>query len=270
MRKYLVYKYGIVFLALIFVLFFASIHVYADNVLVPSWVKSIAKMWSKNQIDDTGFVQIMQYLIEQNIVKIPTTKTASTQDHIPGWVKNNAGWWADGTIADSDFVKTVQYLVSVNIIQMPTLSSLSITSTAFTNNGIIPRGYTCDGEGQSPPLSIENVPKLTQSLVLIMDDPDAKPNTFVHWVVWNISPATTLLPKGEQAVSPQQMGKSGLGKPGYVGPCPPSGTHRYYFKLYALDEMLSFDHIPDKYEVENVIRGHIISNSTLIGLYSRG
>lgn len=261
---------NLVLYGLIFVLFFVLVDVYAEQSVIPSWVKTAAKLWSKNQIDDSGFVKIMQYLIEQDIIKIPNTQIVNPQDHVPGWVKHNAGWWADDVLGDSDFLKSIQYLVSANIIQLPSLTGLSISSTAFEDHGTIPIMYTCDGSSQSPPLSISNVPKGTQSLVLIVDDPDAKPQTFVHWIVWNIPPSKALFSKDEKIQFPEQLGRSGLGTQAYVGPCPPSGIHHYFFKLYALDETLQFDNAPDKKEIENSMQGHIISNSTLLGLYSRG
>ena len=113
---------------------------------------------------------------------------------------------------------------------------MNLTSPAFGNNGNIPSEYTCDGSGLSPQLNIGYVPSNAKSLVLICDDPDAPVGTWDHWIVFNIAPSAKEIPKG---IEPKGTpGKNSWGKTGYGGPCPPSGTHRYFFKLYALDTML--------------------------------
>jgi len=146
------------------------------------------------------------------------------------------------------------------------MKELTITSHAFQNDGYIPSKYTCDGENINPPLEIEGIPEGTESLVLIVDDPDAPRGTFNHWVVWNISPANTI---GEDTI-PGTEGINGFGSRGYGGPCPPSETHRYIFKVYALDSRLDLDSDAKKNEVEEAIKDHILAQGELIGLYSRG
>jgi Raf kinase inhibitor-like YbhB/YbcL family protein len=156
-------------------------------------------------------------------------------------------------------------------IQAPAIipvSNMRILSSAFTHNGTIPAKYTCDGEDVSPPFTISEVPSGAQSLVLIVDDPDAPGRTFVHWTLWNINPQTTEIPEDkipEEAIE----GLTDFGEKGYGGPCPPSGTHRYFFKLYALDTKLALENYLQKQDIEKEIQGHILAQSELIGLYSR-
>lgn len=241
---------------------------YGDQIHIPPWIKNTANWWSKNQIGDSDFVKGIQYLIEHDVIKIPKTETASnSQNTIPSWIKNNAGWWANGTITDDDFIKVIQYLVKVNIIQVAP-ENMMLSSSVFDDNGTIPSEYTCDGNNISPPLEISFTPKNTASLVLIMDDPDAKPSTFVHWIVWNIAPDKTGFSKGEKSSFPQ--GKNSLGNAEYVGPCPPTGTHRYFFKLYALDIKFDFSSSPTKQDLEQAMGNHILMQTTLLGKYSRG
>ncbi len=145
---------------------------------------------------------------------------------------------------------------------------MQLTSSAFDYGKPIPSKYTCDGENINPPLTIKDVPEEARSLVLIVDDPDAPMGTFTHWTVWNIDPAITLIPEGwvpEGAVE----GKTSFGRMGYGGPCPPSGTHRYFFKLYALDKELILDPSADVRELELAMQGHILAQAELMGTYSR-
>ena len=145
---------------------------------------------------------------------------------------------------------------------------MKITSSVFTHNSKILSKYTCDGENVNPPLQFLDVPKNAKSLVLIVDDPDAPSKTWVHWVVYNIDPKTT---KVDENSIPQDSieGMTDFGKPGYGGPCPPSGVHRYFFKLYALDTILDLPQNATKQMVEQKMQGHIIDQTELIGLYSR-
>lgn len=146
--------------------------------------------------------------------------------------------------------------------------SMKISSSVFQNNQMIPSKYTCDGENINPPLLVSDVPKETKSLALIMDDPDAPMGTWVHWTLWNVSPETKEIAQGS---IPQGAieGSTSFGRPGYGGPCPPSGTHRYFFKLYALDINLDLHASIDKAKLESAMEGHIIAKAELIGLYSR-
>lgn len=145
---------------------------------------------------------------------------------------------------------------------------MQLFSPAFTHQSAIPSRYTCDGDDVNPPLEIAGVPAGTTSLALIVDDPDAPMGTWVHWTVWNIPPDTHTIsqrsvPRG--AVE----GLTSFGKPGWGGPCPPSGTHRYFFKLYALDTVLNLDPSTDKAALERAMEGHVLVRSELIGLYQR-
>ena len=144
---------------------------------------------------------------------------------------------------------------------------MKITSPAFKHEDKIPSKYTCDGEDISPPLQFTDVPKKAASLALVMDDPDAPAGTFDHWVVWNMPPSTKLIKEGKE---PEGVGgKTGFGKKGYGGPCPPSGEHRYFFKLYALNVKIDLPEGSSKRDLEKAIKGHVTEQATLIGKYSR-
>lgn len=144
---------------------------------------------------------------------------------------------------------------------------MKITSPAFDHNESLPPDYTCDGKGMNPPMTIRDVPAAAQSLVLFLDDPDAVGGTFDHWVLWNIDPAITAISEGE---TPQgAVGKNSAGGNAYFPPCPPTGEHRYFFKLYALDTMLSLPAGSSKATVERTIEGHVLDSAELIGLYNR-
>ena len=145
---------------------------------------------------------------------------------------------------------------------------MKIASAAFANNSKIPSKYTCDGENVNPPFEFIDIPKKAKSLALIVDDPDAPSRVWVHWVVYNINPTTTKV--DENSVLQDGIeGMTDFGKPGYGGPCPPSGTHRYFFKLYALDITLDLPPNATREMLEKTMQGHIIDKAELIGLYSR-
>lgn len=150
---------------------------------------------------------------------------------------------------------------------------MELKSSTFEAGGMIPKKYTCDGQGVSPPLSWSAVPKGANSLALIADDPDAPMGTWVHWVVWNI-PANALAleedqPKRDSLPTGMKQGMSDFQRVGYGGPCPPSGTHRYFFKLYALDAMLNLPSSTTKKELEKAMQGHLIQQAELMGKYRR-
>jgi Raf kinase inhibitor-like YbhB/YbcL family protein len=144
------------------------------------------------------------------------------------------------------------------------VEKLNITSSGFGDNGPIPKKYTCDGEDVNPQLSIGEVPEGTNSLVLLVDDPDAPTGTWDHWVVWNIPPKSKI----EEDTIPGVEGMNDFGKHSYGGSCPPSGTHRYFFKIYALDTKLSLAPNSRKKDVENAMKSHIVAKGELVGLYS--
>lgn len=148
------------------------------------------------------------------------------------------------------------------------MDALQLTSPAFPHDGMIPPEHTCDGADGNPPLAIRNVPEKTRSLALIVDDPDAPRGTWVHWVVWNIAPDTTEI-LADSVPAGALQGTNDFGKPGYGGPCPPSGTHRYFFKLYALDSSLALKAGATKAQLEEAMKGHILEKAERIGLYRR-
>jgi Raf kinase inhibitor-like YbhB/YbcL family protein len=143
---------------------------------------------------------------------------------------------------------------------------LTVKSSAFEADKPIPKKYGCQGQDINPSLAIEGVPKDAKTLVLLMDDPDAPMGTFDHWVVWNIPPLTRTI--GENSV-PGTEGLNSARQRGYMGPCPPSGTHRYFFKIYALDTELTLNSNAKKSDVEKAIQGHILAKGELVGLYSK-
>jgi len=145
---------------------------------------------------------------------------------------------------------------------------MKITSTTFLQGEPIPTTYTCDGENINPPLHFSDVPNEAVTLALIVDDPDAPGNTWVHWVVWNIAPDTRAIGEGE-APGRCTEGTTSFGRLGYGGPCPHSGTHRYFFKLYALDTELALPAGHTKEDIEAAMAGHVIEQAELMGTYAR-
>ncbi len=145
---------------------------------------------------------------------------------------------------------------------------MKLSSPAFQHNSMIPVKYTCDGIDTNPPLAIESVPAGTKSLALIVDDPDAPRGTWVHWVVWNIDPATRTISEGSLPRGAHE-GMNDFGKHHFGGPCPPSGTHRYFFKLYALDSTLELKPDTTAGGLEAALREHVLARETIIGLYAR-
>lgn len=144
-----------------------------------------------------------------------------------------------------------------------------LTSPSFEHNGRIPKKFTCDGGNINPELLIQNVPEEAATLALIMHDPDApREGGFTHWVVWNIDPSTTQI-KQESMPPGGVEGRNGAGQNAYTGPCPPSGTHHYEFRLYALDISLDLSGTTNKDALENAMEGHVLEKTELIGLYQR-
>jgi Raf kinase inhibitor-like YbhB/YbcL family protein len=149
--------------------------------------------------------------------------------------------------------------------------SLKLMSRAFQNQGVIPEKYSKQGGNISPPLAWTGVPEETTSLALIMDDPDAPSGVFVHWLVYGISPHTTELEEGlpptGQLPNGARQGVNGYGDLGYGGPQPPSGTHRYFFHLYALDTDTDLPAGLTRQELDGAIEGHVIEEAQLMGRY---
>jgi Raf kinase inhibitor-like YbhB/YbcL family protein len=144
---------------------------------------------------------------------------------------------------------------------------MKITSSAFQEGGNIPSKFTCDGGDSSPPLRLAEIPSGAKSLALIVDDPDAPSGLFTHWIVWNISPKTNAIAEGS---APQGVqGTNDFGKSGFGGPCPPSGTHRYYFKIFALDRELNLASGTKRNQLDAAMKGHVVAQGELMGRYSR-
>jgi hypothetical protein len=151
------------------------------------------------------------------------------------------------------------------LLKVTGLKELTVKSQSFGQNQKIPRKFTCDGEDVNPSLKIEHVPPEAKSLVLIVDDPDAPGGTWDHWVVWNIVPTERV----EENTVPGTQGLNSFGKQSYGGPCPPSGTHRYFFKVYALDTELKLPSSSRKKDVEKAMQNQMLAKGELVGLYSR-
>jgi Raf kinase inhibitor-like YbhB/YbcL family protein len=145
------------------------------------------------------------------------------------------------------------------------ITQLTVTSDAFTDGGPIPSKYTCEGENINPPINIGTIPDEAQCLALIMEDPDATKGVFTHWVMWNI-PVTS---KIDENSAPGTQGSNSYGKSQYSGPCPPSGTHRYYFRIYALSQQLDLAEGAGKEDLVTAMKDYVISTSELMGRYEK-
>jgi Raf kinase inhibitor-like YbhB/YbcL family protein len=176
------------------------------------------------------------------------------------------------------YFKYLLLLIIIAIIIPPVFSgentmTIKITSTAFKEGEMIPSKYTCDGENISPQIAWTNFPDKTKSFVLISDDPNAPMGTWVHWVVYNIPANVSELkekfPKDAKSDDGTMQGTTDFKRIGYGGPCPPSGTHRYYFKIYALDTILKVKPGLTKNEILNEMQGHILAEGQLMGKYKR-
>ncbi len=153
------------------------------------------------------------------------------------------------------------------------LMGLGLSSAAFRPGGAIPEAYTCEGRDISPPLAWGEPPAGTKSFALISDDPDAPMGTWVHWVLYNLPPQARQLPEAfptsSELADGTRQGTTDFGRTGYGGPCPPSGTHRYFFKLYALDAALDLAPGAGKADLERAMAGHIIAQAELMGTYRK-
>jgi Raf kinase inhibitor-like YbhB/YbcL family protein len=156
----------------------------------------------------------------------------------------------------------ILYIMSLTI----STTLLVIKSSAFKNNEFIPSKYTCDGLNINPEISIDEIPENTKSLAVIVDDPDSPNGTFCHWLIWDISPKSSI----KEDSSPGIQGRNSMGENKYSGPCPPGGKHHYHFKVYALDTKLSaLPSSTNQKEFEKAMKGHVIAWGELIGLYKR-
>jgi len=147
-------------------------------------------------------------------------------------------------------------------------SKMQIKTNAFENYEFIPKKYTCQGENINPQLIFLNVPQDTKELVLVMDDPDAPSKRWVHWIVFGIEPTTRKIDSG-QIPKNAKVAKNDFGRYSYDGPCPPFGTHRYFFKLYALNKKLQLNENATLEEIEKEIEPFVIENATLVGKFSK-
>ncbi len=171
--------------------------------------------------------------------------------------------------------RTIRFLIlalfpTIMLTKHTGVFAMELTSTAFTHQQSIPKQYTCDGANLSPPLAWVAIPKNTQSLVLIVDDPDAPHGTWDHWLLFNIPPRVTEFTENlTQLPNGTKEGINSWGETGYGGPCPPSGVHRYIFTLYALDISLNIKDKPTKAELLNAMKGQVIEQTVLMGTYQR-
>ncbi len=152
---------------------------------------------------------------------------------------------------------------------MPSIiSAMQLTSPDFKDGELIPLKFTCKGENINPALKISNVPDGAESLALVMEDPDAPNGTFVHWTLWNIDPNTEMIPAGTEPVGAVE-GKTSSGKTGYTGPCPPSGTHRYFIRLYALSSEIDLPSETEASDLKDILKGITLEECTLMGMYAK-
>ena len=175
-------------------------------------------------------------------------------------------------------LKAVQ-IISLMVVGQSgnTAMPLSLTSPGFSHGGEMPKRYTCEGADVSPPLAWSEVPEGTKSLVLVVDDPDAPDPkaprmTWVHWVLYNLPPTASALPEGVAAEALPVGTEQGLNdwkRPGYGGPCPPIGRHRYFHKLYALDTVLTGLGSATKRRLLEAMEGHVLAQAELVGTYEK-
>ena len=176
---------------------------------------------------------------------------------------------------DTRAITCVLYFILSTVLMAQTKGEMKMNlfSSAFNEGGMIPQKYTCDDADISPPLSWQNIPEGTKSLALICDDPDAPIGIWVHWVLFNMPPELNQLPENVPAErklsNGTRQGINDFRKIGYGGPCPPGGTHRYFFKLYALNKIIDFPSDPSKSDLEKAMSGHILSQCQLMGKYKR-
>ena len=165
-------------------------------------------------------------------------------------------------------VVSLVFLCAPTDAQLPAGPVFELKSADFAPGGPIPKPFTCDGAGRSPALRVDGVPQGAKSLVLIMDDPDAPKGTFTHWLMWNLPPDLREIIAGSIPREAIQ-GKNGAGKVGYTPPCPPSGEHRYYFRLYALDIPVRLASGATRNDLEKAMKGHVQKETQIMGRYAR-
>src|SRR5205807_4959727 len=156
---------------------------------------------------------------------------------------------------------------AATLIALAAGAKMKITSSAFPEGGTIPEKFSKNGQNVSPELRIEGQPTDAKSLAMIVDDPDAPGGLFTHWLVWNIDPQTNSI--GEGSAPKGLQGTNDFGKSGYGAPCPPSGVHRYYFRVFALDRELDLRSGAKRSQLDAAMKGHVIAQGELIGRYAR-
>jgi len=172
-------------------------------------------------------------------------------------------------------MKTCYYLILTIILPLflncSTMKNpeITVSSETFKNNGFIPSQYTCDGINISPQLSWTKGPEGTKTYALICDDPDAPMKVWVHWLIYNIPSTVLSIPENDPGIKDALYGTTDFRRTGYGGPCPPSGTHHYHFKIYALDIALPLNSGATKADMENAMKGHVLASGELVGLYIR-
>ena len=167
-------------------------------------------------------------------------------------------------------MKPISFALAIfvgTILSMNAASSISVTTPAFQAGGDIPAKFSCNGANVNPELKINGIPGEAKSLVLIVDDPDAPRGLFTHWIVWNIDPKTTDIAENSAPAGGIQ-GTNDFGKRNYGGPCPPSGTHRYFFKVFALDTKLDLKPSARRAELDAAMRGHTLAQGELMARYT--
>lgn len=142
---------------------------------------------------------------------------------------------------------------------------LIVTSPDFEHEGEIPSRFTCDGKDINPTLEIGQIPEGTKSIVVLMEDPDSRSATMNYWIRWNLKPTGII----EEGTTAGVRGRNSMGKTGYLGPCPAAGTHRYFFKVYALNEMLNISEESDKWAVQEAMKDHVLASGEIMGWYRR-
>ncbi len=159
------------------------------------------------------------------------------------------------------------FFIIFNLLDNPNIPLMKIRSTVFEDGGAIPSRYTCDAENINPTLEIGDIPKEAESLALIMEDPDAPVGTWIHWLKWNLPPDLSFI---DESSDPGGIsGRGSAGNLSYIGPCPPDGVHRYFFRIFALDTVLDLAGGSSKIDLMNAMSGHILAEGELMGTYQK-
>jgi hypothetical protein len=180
------------------------------------------------------------------------------------WICRDGQWVKHGNPRDP--APEIGCGTTNQLVDSGKISLMQITSTAFADNENIPPKYTCDGENINPPLVMSDIPAETKSSVLIINDPDAPAGNWIHWILFNI-PSNIIAINENEIPAEALQGQNSFGENNYGGPCPPSGTHKYIFTLYALNNILDLEEGVSENEVKDAMENHILESSQLIGFY---